>query len=169
MLALYRSGDVSGALDAFVDARKALAEHLASEPGAQLQRLHRAVLNRDAGLRQPAPRQPAVAVAAARPVPRELPPDSPAFTGREDELARLRGLLGPHDRRPGRAVVVAIHGRGGGGKSPPAVRAPPAGAPHHPPGPIHIDPPGPTPRGRPPTPPQAPRPRPPRPRAAPPR
>src|SRR5256885_5773873 len=152
MLALYRSGDVSGALDAFVDARKALAEHLASEPGAQLQRLHRAVLNRDAGLRQPAPRQPAVAVAAARPVPRELPPDSPAFTGREDELARLRGLLGPHDRRPGRAVVVAIHGRGGGGQCTPAAPAARAGAAHHPPGHTYIDLHGSTPRGPPRTP-----------------
>ncbi|OLB67063.1 MAG: hypothetical protein AUI10_01020 [Actinobacteria bacterium 13_2_20CM_2_72_6] len=139
MLALYRSGDVSGALDAFVDARKALAEHLGIEPGDQLQRLHRAVLNRDARLRQPAPRQPAVAVAAARPVPRELPPDSPTFTGREDELARLRGLLGPHDRRPGRAVVVAIHGRGGVGKSTLAVRAARAVAADYPDGHIYID------------------------------
>jgi DNA-binding SARP family transcriptional activator len=138
MLALYRAGDMSGALDAFVDARKALAEHLGIEPGDQLQRLHRAVLNRDARLRQPAPR-PAVAIPTVRQVPHELPPDSPAFTGREDELARLRTLMGARDRNRGRAVVVAIHGRGGVGKSTLAVRAAHEAAAAYPDGQIYID------------------------------
>jgi DNA-binding SARP family transcriptional activator len=137
MLALYRSGDVTGALDAFVDARKALAEQLGIEPGDRLQRLHRAVLGRDPRLRQPVPRTAAAAPTTARLVPHELPPDSPAFTGREEELARLRTLLtGPGQ---GRAAVVAIHGRGGVGKSTLAVRAAHEAAAGYPDGQIYID------------------------------
>jgi len=138
ILALYRAGDVTGALDAFVDARKALAEHLGIEPGEQLQRLHRAVLNRDPRLRQPATRPSATnAPGTARPVPHELPPDSAAFTGREAELARLRNLV--RHRDAGRATVVAIHGRGGVGKSTLAVRAAHQVAAEYPDGQIYID------------------------------
>jgi DNA-binding SARP family transcriptional activator len=137
MLALYRSGDVTGALDAFVDARKALAEQLGIEPGDRLQRLHRAVLGRDPRLRQPVPRTGAAAPTTARLVPHELPPDSPAFTGRDVELAQLRTMLtGPGQ---GRAVVVAIHGRGGVGKSTLAVRAARQAAAGYPDGQLYID------------------------------
>jgi DNA-binding SARP family transcriptional activator len=137
MLALHRSGDVTGALDAFVDARKALAEQLGIEPGDRLQRLHRAVLNRDPRLRQPVPRTAPAAPTTARLVPHELPPDSPAFTGREEELAGLRTLLTAPGH--GRAVVVAIHGRGGVGKSTLAVRAAHQAAAEYPDGQIYID------------------------------
>jgi DNA-binding SARP family transcriptional activator len=143
ILALYRAGDVSGALDAFVDARKALAEHLGLEPGEELQRLHRAVLNRDPRLRQAGPR-PVPAAAAPRPIPRELPPDSPTFTGREAELARLGALVRAGAARApgrpaGRAVVVAVHGRGGVGKSALAVRAAHAVTAGYPDGQIYVD------------------------------
>jgi DNA-binding SARP family transcriptional activator len=50
MLALYCSGDVSGALEAFRQARCRLAEDLGLEPGPTLVRLHQAVLARDASL-----------------------------------------------------------------------------------------------------------------------
>jgi len=172
ILALYRAGDVTAALDAFVDARKALAEHLGIEPGEQLQRLHRAVLNRDPRLRQAPPRPaPVTAGTITRPVPRELPPDSPTFTGREAELARLHGWLvagggagvrpaggsgtgagrpaegsGTGAGRPagrgagaGRAVVVAVHGRAGVGKSALAVRAAHLAAAGYPDGQIYVD------------------------------
>ena len=139
--ALYRAGDITGALDVFGDARKALAEQLGVEPGEPLQRLHRAVLNRDAQLREDAPRPgPAAAATTARPVPRELPPDSPAFTSREAELRRLLALVGA--ARPpsqGRAVIAAVHGRGGVGKSALAVRAAHAVAAEYPDGQLYID------------------------------
>jgi DNA-binding SARP family transcriptional activator len=136
MLALYRSGDVTGALDAFVDARSTLAEQLGIEPGEQLQRLHRAVLNRDPRLRRPAAPVP---VAAARPVPRELPPDSPAFTGRKTELGRIRALLGAPVASSARGRVVAVHGRGGVGKSALAARAAHAVAAGFPDGQLYVD------------------------------
>jgi DNA-binding SARP family transcriptional activator len=141
ILALYRAGDVTGALDAFVDARKSLTEHLGVEPGDRLQSLHRAVRARDPGLHQAITRPaPTATVSTARPVPRELPPDSPAFTGREAELAGLRALVRAGTARPrGRAVVVDVHGRAGVGKSALAVRAAHAVAADYPDGQIYVD------------------------------
>ncbi|HEX6500296.1 MAG TPA: AfsR/SARP family transcriptional regulator [Micromonosporaceae bacterium] len=45
MLALYRSGDVAGALAAYADARKTIREQLGIEPAPQLATLHRAILD----------------------------------------------------------------------------------------------------------------------------
>ncbi|KAB8190983.1 SARP family transcriptional regulator [Nonomuraea phyllanthi] len=56
MLALYRSGDIEGALAAYAAARQALAERLGVDPGPDLVALHRAMLARD----------PALAPASAR-------------------------------------------------------------------------------------------------------
>lgn len=50
MLAQYRSGNVAGALAAYTDAYVALRDQLAVDPGPRLQKLHRAVLNRDPSL-----------------------------------------------------------------------------------------------------------------------
>ncbi|OUC99215.1 hypothetical protein CA984_04030 [Streptosporangium minutum] len=53
MVALYRCGDVAGALDVFGMARRVLAEELGLDPGPELRRLHQAVLRRDADLMAP--------------------------------------------------------------------------------------------------------------------
>ena len=50
MVALYRCGDVVGALDVFGVARRVLAEELGLDPGPELRCLHQAVLRRDADL-----------------------------------------------------------------------------------------------------------------------
>jgi DNA-binding SARP family transcriptional activator len=50
VLALYRAGDVSGALAAFRQARQAIVEDLGVEPGPELTWLHEAVLARDPAL-----------------------------------------------------------------------------------------------------------------------
>lgn len=50
MVALYRCGDVAGALDVFGVARRILAEELGLDPGPELRLLHQAVLRRDADL-----------------------------------------------------------------------------------------------------------------------
>jgi DNA-binding SARP family transcriptional activator len=50
MLALYRSGRQTEALQAYQDARLALAEELGLEPGPALRRLHGAILRQEAGL-----------------------------------------------------------------------------------------------------------------------
>jgi DNA-binding SARP family transcriptional activator len=56
MLALYRSGRQADALAAYRDAREALVEGLGIEPGEELQRLERAILQQDASLQAPTPR-----------------------------------------------------------------------------------------------------------------
>nr|WP_052317124.1 BTAD domain-containing putative transcriptional regulator [Streptosporangium roseum] len=53
MVALYRCGDVAGALDVFGVARRILAEELGLDPGPELRLLHQAVLRRDADLMVP--------------------------------------------------------------------------------------------------------------------
>ncbi len=133
MLARYRDGDLTGALDVFTDARKALAGQLGVEPGARLQQLQQAILNRDPGLLP----EPGRAPRAAAPVPRELPPDLAVFTGRDAELAALRTALAA--RRRDRAAVAVIHGRGGVGKSSLAVRVAHEVAANFPDGQLYID------------------------------
>ena len=66
MLALYRSGRQSEALAAYRDARSHLVEEIGVEPGAELRRLHEAILAQDPALDLPAPAEPA----APRPPPR---------------------------------------------------------------------------------------------------
>jgi DNA-binding SARP family transcriptional activator/tetratricopeptide (TPR) repeat protein len=64
MLALYRSGRQSEALDAFRGAREVLVEQVGLEPGPELRRLNDAILQQDPELDPPA---------AAAPAPREQP------------------------------------------------------------------------------------------------
>jgi tetratricopeptide (TPR) repeat protein len=76
--------------------------------------------NLDAGQQPEAGKQRGVTL-PERPVPAQLPPDVPEFTGRSVEVARLRGQLGStnglHGGR-GRAVAIsAIAGKPGIGKS----------------------------------------------------
>src|SRR3954454_17758159 len=54
MLALYRDGRQAEALEVYRDARRALVEQAGVEPGPELQRLHRAVLDQDVSLEWPA-------------------------------------------------------------------------------------------------------------------
>src|SRR6266540_1223124 len=72
------------------------------------------------------------------PVPTQLPPDVASFTGRHRELRRLSGLLATAARRPA-AVVVAIDGIGGVGKSALAVHAAHAAAARFPDGQLYVD------------------------------
>jgi DNA-binding SARP family transcriptional activator len=54
MVALYRSGDVAGALTVYAQARRVLDRELGIEPGPELAELHRLMLNRDPRLSGPA-------------------------------------------------------------------------------------------------------------------
>ncbi len=54
MLALYRAGRQSEALDVFADARRTLVGELGLEPGPELQRLQQAILGHDSSLDAPA-------------------------------------------------------------------------------------------------------------------
>jgi DNA-binding SARP family transcriptional activator/ABC-type branched-subunit amino acid transport system substrate-binding protein/streptogramin lyase len=69
MLALYRSGRQADALEAYTDARRALVDELALEPGPELQRLQQSILAHDTELAAPqtsalVPRRPLVLLAA---------------------------------------------------------------------------------------------------------
>jgi DNA-binding SARP family transcriptional activator/tetratricopeptide (TPR) repeat protein len=138
MLALYRCGRQADALHWFEQTRRHLADELAARPGPQLAALHQRILRADPALAAgPGPaRGPAAAEAIAgpdgraRPVPRELPADVSAFTGRAAELAELDRLLA--ERAPGTgtagaagraraAVISAVSGTAGVGKTALAV------------------------------------------------
>jgi DNA-binding SARP family transcriptional activator/tetratricopeptide (TPR) repeat protein len=71
MIALYRCGRPAEALRVFQDGRRVLAEELGIDPGTDLSRIHRQVLNADAAL------------------------DPPAADGGPDSRAGASGLAGP--------------------------------------------------------------------------
>jgi hypothetical protein len=86
MLALYRSGRQSEALDAYRQARNALVEQIGVEPGAELQRLQEAILAHDPALDRPAPALP------ARPPPSQPAPARPPPRHRVHPLVALAVL-----------------------------------------------------------------------------
>jgi predicted ATPase/DNA-binding SARP family transcriptional activator len=109
MLALYRSGRQSEALEHFAEARARLAEDLGLEPGPALRDLQRRILQQD-----PALGPELAAPLAASQLP--LPPN--ALVGRERELDALRSLLRRRDAR-----LIVLTGAGGSGKTRLALEA----------------------------------------------
>ncbi|MFC1437352.1 BTAD domain-containing putative transcriptional regulator [Streptacidiphilus sp. N1-10] len=166
MLALYRSDRQADALTAYERARTLLAEELGTDPGPSLQQLHRRILALDPELdpeldreRDPsavlspdgpagAGTEPTVTVAPPTPapappapVPAQLPADLPDFTGRRDQVSRLRELLlPPAGQAANRVVVVStITGTGGIGKTTLAVHVAHAVAGSFPDGQLYVD------------------------------
>ncbi len=129
MLALYRSGRRAEALRAYGDLRCHLVAELGVEPSPALQRLHVRILTGQAELPARVPRGAAV-------VPRQLPGDVGAFTGRERELAELVALA--TDRRDP-PVTGAIDGMAGVGKTALVVHAAHRLAGSHPDGHLFAD------------------------------
>jgi len=102
MLALYRCGRQAEALHCYDRTRRHLADELGADPSPPLAALYQQILRADPALtHEPAPASrpaaPAKGTSPAAPhtgaVPRELPADVAAFTGRSAELAELDGLL----------------------------------------------------------------------------
>jgi DNA-binding SARP family transcriptional activator/Tfp pilus assembly protein PilF len=123
MLALYRCGRQGEALAAFHEARRHLCDELGVEPGAQLQRIHQQMLAADPTLEAPpavdsVPTRIDAGIAGPAPPPAQLPRGVPDFTGRDAELTRLRPLL---ESANSVAVIVAITGTAGVGKTALAV------------------------------------------------
>jgi predicted ATPase len=107
MLALYRSGRQPDALEAFHEARAALSEELALEPGPDLRRLQEAILAHD----------PSIAPVVVAPRRRgNLPAPSTSFVGRARDVAQVVELLREHR-------LVTLTGPPGVGKSRLAVEA----------------------------------------------
>ncbi|MGI5216090.1 AfsR/SARP family transcriptional regulator [Plantactinospora sp. CA-290183] len=110
MTALHRDGRRADALAAYHEARRHLAEELGIDPGDDLRRRHAEVLaGTEAG-----------SVGVVLPVvPRQLPSEAPAFTGRAREVAELTNLLAGRGMRggPGSPTVVVVSGTAGVGKT----------------------------------------------------
>jgi WD40 repeat protein/DNA-binding SARP family transcriptional activator len=106
MLALYRDGRQSEALDAYRVARETLIEQIGVEPGPELQDLQAAILDQDPRLDAP----PAI-----QELPAQLEGGSPVLAGRERELAWLRERWERASK--GGVVVALIGGPAGIGKT----------------------------------------------------
>jgi YVTN family beta-propeller protein len=89
MLALYRAGRQTEALQAYQHARRTLVDEVGIEPGQPLRELERAILAQDAALDPPA----AAKMAAA-------PEDTPTAKPPDDGIPQRQ-------RRPGRAIAAA--------------------------------------------------------------
>jgi DNA-binding SARP family transcriptional activator/tetratricopeptide (TPR) repeat protein len=128
MLALYRHGRQSDALNIYRQTQELLAEELGVDPGPGLRALHERILRGDPTL---VPSRPVVAPAgpvsedtedvveeqvdgAVRPV--QLPAGLRGFVGRQDELVRAESLLVCEDSGEMQSVVV-VTGMAGVGKT----------------------------------------------------
>jgi WD40 repeat protein/DNA-binding SARP family transcriptional activator len=108
MLALYRSGRQTEALETYQHARRALLAEIGVEPGPWLRELEVSILHQDVAL------DPGAVVA-------ELPPEldtatAPPLVGRDDELAWLR-LRWEQARDGGGGLVLIAAGPRGSGKT----------------------------------------------------
>jgi hypothetical protein len=115
MQALHAAGRDAEAVDRYALIRRRLADELGTDPGVELRGLHQAIL------RGELPAAPPPDQVAAGPAfltsPAQLPADLPGFTGRQDELRHLDGLLAAAGDPPATAVVLAVSGTAGVGKT----------------------------------------------------
>ncbi len=123
MLGLYRSGQQAAALAAYRHARRRLVDEAGIEPGPALRQLNQQILRSDRALLLPPPRAATSSGAAEQddrtpPGPSMLPAAVPGFAGRSRELRALSAVPG---RPGGAAVITAIGGTAGVGKTTLAV------------------------------------------------
>ncbi|MFD0304049.1 BTAD domain-containing putative transcriptional regulator [Streptomyces sp. NPDC127119] len=112
MYALYRSGRQAAALDSYREARLLLAEELGVDPGPALQTMYQRVLRADPGLLTAHQRSAPAASGPPSVIPTQLPPSLPVFVGRDAQLGMVRELS-----TGGTAVVSAVGGMAGVGKT----------------------------------------------------
>jgi predicted ATPase/DNA-binding SARP family transcriptional activator len=103
MLALYRCGQQSEALEAYAQTQKRLRDDLGLEPGPELRELQRRILQQDPQLASPAPSPEA---------DDSLPTAADELVARELELQELEDILVQR-----RARLLVLTGSGGSGKT----------------------------------------------------
>ncbi len=119
LVVLDRCGRQAEALERYEAIRVRLAEELGADPGPELRAVHADLLaGRGAGAAL------GEGTVARSVVPRQLPVDIDAFTGRPGAMEQLEELLGgERDRIQGPAVICAVAGTAGIGKSALAIHA----------------------------------------------
>jgi DNA-binding SARP family transcriptional activator/tetratricopeptide (TPR) repeat protein len=127
MRSLAATGRAPEALEYFAKMRQRLADELGTDPGGQLTELHVELLRGEKA--RPAP---------AGPVPRQLPADISAFTGRSAELAMVSDQLDAA-LAAGDVPIVCIRGAPGVGKSAFAIHLAHRLAPRFPDGQLHVN------------------------------
>ena len=148
MIALYRCGRRGEALAGYDRVRVILAEELGIDPGLELRDVHARVLCDHPSLSVDAVVPPA-ATPDRRSVPRQLPSGIRFFAGRETELAELNEIAGlrpaadtaTDDRatNDGAAVIAAIGGMAGVGKTALAIEWARKIAPRFPDGQLYVN------------------------------
>jgi predicted ATPase/DNA-binding SARP family transcriptional activator len=103
MVALYRAGRQSEALDVYTSLRRHLSDELGLEPSPPLRELQRLILQHDPAL---------TTTPMVKPRGIAVPVPANPLVGRERELAQLRQLL-----TAGEARLIVLTGAGGSGKT----------------------------------------------------
>ncbi len=112
MLALYRSGRRTEAMNAYGAVRDLLADRLGIDPGQEVESLYSAILSRDPALDFTAEARNASPVAT----PSQVAPVVPDFVGRAAEADVIGELLGTRDTDTAMPVVT-LYGPPGVGKT----------------------------------------------------
>lgn len=135
MVALRREGRQNEALAIYRRLRRRLVAELGVEPGIEVRQLNEATIKGEAA--EPATIGAAAQVASDG-LPHELLGDVAAFTGRDNELARLRQVLAEAGES-GVPGILAVHGAGGIGKSALTIHAAHQLAHGYPDGQLYVD------------------------------
>ncbi|PKV93968.1 DNA-binding SARP family transcriptional activator [Amycolatopsis echigonensis] len=118
MLALYRSGRSSEALQTYQQLRTILVEQLGTEPTSRVQELHQAMLSCDPSLDLSlAPSDASEHTKTGWPAPAQLPPSTPDLVHRQRQFSRLRECTMTDLDTRSLAAVAAVTGPPGTGKT----------------------------------------------------
>ncbi|TCP53577.1 DNA-binding SARP family transcriptional activator [Tamaricihabitans halophyticus] len=115
MVALAGSGQQAAALTVYGELRRRIADELGAEPGREVAEAHQRVLRQEV-------HHPEIAEPVTVRAHRQLPRDIADFTGRDIELTALRNKLTQSESDHAAAMIIAIEGMAGVGKTRLAVR-----------------------------------------------